>query len=174
MDLRIVFTKGPSEDAIGVRAGEREIARFNFPKKGPIPHDGVHLIVEQEMGFRRGFWGLIAAGAAPGDIQQMAKAGGHASASRAQTPSAEIVELLQAERLVECFEADLWGAPTDCETFRGVLAAGCAASFVPAPVLDDAKIAAIRARITVFASAWRAAAVGGRLELRFAVGESAQ
>ncbi|MEJ2410561.1 MAG: hypothetical protein P8Y48_14945 [Novosphingobium sp.] len=36
------------------------------------------------------------------------KACGHASASRAQVPDPAIVELPQAERPVECFEADFW------------------------------------------------------------------
>jgi hypothetical protein len=165
--LAVTFTKGRTADTIDVCSAGSERARFTFPKKGPVPHDSVHLIVEQEMGIRRGFWGLIAEGVAPGDIQEIAKAAGHASAARPLPARAEIVELLQAERLVECFEADLWSTPADFETFRGVFAAGCAASLVPALAIDDAKIAAIRARIAAFAKDWTVAPEGARFELRY-------
>lgn len=47
---------------------------------------------------------------------ELAKAAGHASASRARVPVNSIVELLQAERLVECFEAELWGGASDGDT----------------------------------------------------------
>ena len=168
-ELSIAFTKGEREDAVEVRSKERGPLRFSVHKKGPTPHDFVHLVVEQELGFARGFWGLIAAGVAPGEIQELAKAGGHASAKRAQEPHEEIVELLQAERLVECFEADSWGEPADFDSFRNVFAAACAASYVDAPALPDPKIGAVRARIAEFTKKWTAAPVGARFETSYSV-----
>lgn len=164
MPLKICITKGATHDAVEISGAGVSASRFEFPKKGPIPHDFVHLSVEQVLGFKRGFWGMIAEGVAPGDIQEIAKAGGHASASRAETPSAAIVELIQAERIVECFEADFWGAPADNETFREIASVACAHSFVPCPALADDAIAAIRARIAAFAKDWTAAPVGQRFE----------
>lgn len=165
--LGIELTKGEREDATIVTRADGSTARFTFPKKGPIPHDCVHLIVEEALGFSRGFWGMIADGAAPEEVQRIAKAGGHASATRAQTPDPSIVQLIQAERLVECFEADFWGAPADLDTFRSVAAAGCAASFVPAPPLTDEAITAIRERIAQFATDWIAAPVGATFHFIF-------
>lgn len=165
--LQVAIIKGASADDIEIARPTGQVVRFSFPKKGPIPHDSVHLIVEQALGLKRGFWGMVASGVDPGDIQEIAKAAGHASASRAKVPDASIVELLQAERLVECFEADLWGAPADGETFRGMVAAGCTASFVPPFVLADDTILAIRAEIEAFATEWIGAPLGARFDLRY-------
>lgn len=167
MSLTISLTKGATQDTVEIAGAGISASHFEFPKKGPIPHDFVHLAVEQTLGFKRGFWGMIAEGIAPGDIQEIAKAGGHASASRAEIPSAEIVELIQAERVVECFEADFWGAPADNETFREVASVACAHSFVPCPALDDDAIASIRARIAAFAKEWMAAPAGKRFDLKW-------
>ena len=98
----------------------------------PIPHDAVHFFVESELGISDGFWGLVAAGRHPEEVQDIAKAGGHASAGRAEVPDAAIVRMIQAERTVECFEADLWGGSKgDPQTFREAIYAGCAQSLVP-------------------------------------------
>lgn len=165
--IDVGITKGASADTVDVRRPAGEAVRFTFPKKGPIPHDSVHLIVEQALGLRRGFWGMVADGVDPGQIQDIAKAAGHASAKRAQIPDRSIVELIQAERLVECFEADLWGAPADCDTFRSVADAACAESFVPTPALSDDSILAIRDQIADFAKQWISAPVGTRFDLRY-------
>lgn len=165
--IDIAIVKGAKADAVEIRRPDGRRVEFTFPKKGPIPHDSVHLIVEQALALRRGFWGMVASGVAPGDIQDLAKAAGHASAKRAQVPDASIVELLQAERLVECFEADLWGAPADCDTFRGVAEAACFESYVPTPALSDDTILAIRDQVAAFANEWIAAPVGTRFDFTY-------
>lgn len=159
--LDVTITKRSRTDLIEIRRENGAIERYDFPKKGPIPHDAVHFFVEEALEFQHGFWGMVAMGVRPAEIQEIAKAAGHASAKRASKPDPRIVELLQAERIVECFEADFWGAPADPDTFRSVVHAACAASFVEAPpTLDDAIINAIRARIAAFAASWMAAAEG--------------
>ena len=101
--MRIAITKGASGDRIAVTRPDGSRADFGFPRKGPYPHDAFHFFVERELGLTRGFWGLIASGMAPDAVQELASAGGHASAKRAGTPDPAIIELVQAERLVECF-----------------------------------------------------------------------
>jgi hypothetical protein len=165
--VEVTLTKGAALDTVEVRRSGGAPMRFTFPKKGPIPHDYVHFVVEDVFGFARGFWGMVAEGVAPAEIQEIAKAGGHASASRAQIPAPEIVELIQAERLVECFEADLWGAPADGDTFRGVAAAACSQSHVSCPALGDDTIATARSRIAAFAKDWMAAPVGTQFGFRW-------
>ena len=159
--MRITITKGRSEDLI---AGIRDDgSRFGtrFPKKGPVPHDGVHLIVEQALGLRNAFWGMVAGGYHPDEIAAIAHAAGHASASRAQVPQAHIVELLQAERIVECFEADLWSGGTgDPASLVDLARTACDESFVPLPAMDTDRIKAIRERLAPFVATWMAAAAG--------------
>jgi hypothetical protein len=167
-EISIIVTKFVKDDRVVVRRAGSDDACFRFPKKGPIPHDVVHLFVEEALGLTRGFWGMVAEGVAPAAIQEIAKAAGHASARRATPPGSEIVELLQAERVVECFEADFWGAPANAMTFRGVVAVACESSHVKSPALDDATIDAIRARLAAFASAWMKAPVGEQFAFRYA------
>ena len=96
----------------------------------------MHVVVEEELNLKNAFWGMIAQGKHPEDIQKLAKEAGHASAKRAREPEPSIIELLQAERIVECFEAELWGAPADLETLQGIVDAACASSCVPAIKLE--------------------------------------
>jgi hypothetical protein len=165
--LEVTITKGMAQDSIVVRRGSEEAASFAFPKKGPIPHDYVHLVVEGAFGLRDGFWGMVSRGIPPQDIQEIAKAGGHASASRAVAPAPEIVELIQAERLVECFEADLWSGGADHETFRSIAAAACTQSFVPCPALADDTLDSVRANIAAFARACIAAPTGAHFSFNW-------
>ncbi|MEA1072621.1 hypothetical protein [Sphingomonas sp. LY160] len=152
--MRISITKGHVDDRIDIDRDDGTKAVTHFPKKGPIPHDYVHLAVECRLGLRDAFWGKIAGGADPDAIGLMAKAGGHASASRATKPDPAIVEMVQAERLVECFEADFWMGGGDNRALRDMAASGWIQSQVPDLSLDDAAIDAIRTDIAAFALRW--------------------
>jgi hypothetical protein len=165
--MEIAITKGQREDRIAITRADGSQVETVFPHKGPVPHDAVHLFVERTLGLRQAFWGMVAGGRHPEVIAGLAKAAGHASAKRAGVPDASIVELLQAERLVECFEADLWsGGAGDAATFIAVAESACAASHVPPPALSADLIARIREEIAMFARDWQAADPGhtARLE----------
>lgn len=162
--MEITITKGLTGDHIAIRRAAGGCIETSFPKKGPVPHDAVHFFVEQELGFARGFWGLVAEGHDPEELVELAKAGGHTSASRARVPDAGIVELLQAERLVECFEADLWSGGCDDAALMAMARTACESSFVPLPAsleqgaLDatgqQGALGRVRDAITVFACDW--------------------
>jgi hypothetical protein len=123
--------------------------------------------VERRLRFQHGFWGRIAGGTAPEEIAAIAKAGGHASSARAVRPAVEIIELLHAERLVECFEAEMWSECSDNATFRSILDAACSQSKIPRPRLSDEEIDDIRKELKDTQEAWRELAVGESLTLRF-------
>lgn len=163
MDIR--FTKGPQADIIAIVRDNGTTADFTFPKKGPVPHDVFHVIVESELGLARGFWGMIADGADPQAVGAIAAAGGHASAKRAGTPDPAIVELIQAERLVECFEAESWSQGADNDGIRLMAAAGWNASKVPPLELPDAALGRIRKRIAAFSQGWQVLTTGGTMAL---------
>jgi hypothetical protein len=160
--MRITITKGQAEDHIHIGRADGTGAETTFPKKGPVPHDAVHVIVERALGLRHGFWGMIADGIAPVEVQAIAKAAGHASASRADVPQSHIVELIQAERLVECFEAALWDGAVDPATFRDIARAACESSHVAQPPLDDDMIRAVDAEVRVLRDDWITAPVGAQ------------
>ncbi|UUR07636.1 hypothetical protein [Sphingomonas glaciei] len=88
--MRLTFTKGAGKaDGLLVEREGRTAERIECPKQGIIPHDMVHYGVESVVG--HGFLGLLAAGAPV----SFTTAGG--------------AEEEAAERLVECFQAELWG-----------------------------------------------------------------
>jgi len=163
--MEVRFTKGTDRDFIAARRTDGTVARISFPKKGAFPHDAVHLIVERRLGFEHGFWGRIAAGASPEEIAAIAKAAGHASSVRALEPAVAITELIHAERLVECFEAEMWSNSADHASFRGVFDAACSQSKVVNPRVSDQEISDIRAELRHSWKAWRELPVGGSLSL---------
>ena len=165
--MRITITKGASADKVAIDRADGSRADFAFPKKGPYPHDAYHFFVERELGMAAGFWGLVAGGMAPDGVQALALAGGHASAKRAGVPDAGLVQLIQAERLVECFEAASWGGGADNASILAMAEPGWAAGHVPPPEGVADKLDAIRAGLDPFLAAWSALAEGEALTLEW-------
>ena len=163
--MQITFTKGQREDWIAVVRADGSRAETRFPHKGPVPHDAVHLFVEAGLGLQHGFWGMVGGGLHPEELGNLAKAAGHASAKRARQPDASIVELLQAERLVEVFEADLWsGGQSDERALLDLGRTACAYSHIPLPDVPDGAVARIRSGIAHFGKDWLAAPIGHKIE----------
>jgi len=160
--VRITITKGKDEDRLDIQRQDGSSVTTSFPHKGPIPHDFVHYAVESEIGMHTGFWGLVAAGHHPEDIQEIAKAAGHASAKRAEVPDDRFVAVIQSERIVEAFEADHWsGGSGDPAGVIFMAEAGCVQSLIPLPpALDEAAVTRVRQRIADFASRWTTTAMG--------------
>ena len=164
--MRVTVTKtGGTSDAIVVRLNSgRELSAY-VNQKGPLPHDVTHWVVERTFGIENGFWGHVSKGNSFDDIAALTKAGGHASSQRASAPTEEIIGLLQAERLVECFEADLWSTLTEYSTFCQVLDAGCRESYVNRPEVSPAQIEQVRAELARLLADWKALPIGGALIL---------
>lgn len=163
--MQVTITKGCERDVIAVHRRDGSSATTRFPKKGPFPHDAVHLVVEAALNFTNGFWGRVANGMDPADVAALAKTGGHRSASRAEKVDTDIVELLQAERLVECFEAQLWSGVGDDSTLRDVLSAACAQTKVDTPVVSDLCLQNIRHELKDLVRQWHALTLGESLAL---------
>lgn len=164
MQITVAITREAREDCVVIHRADGKVGKFRFPAKGPLPHDGVHHVAESLLGLQAGFWGRVAAGQSPAEIQQFAHAGGHASAKRAIRPAPEIVEMIQAERLVECLEADAWsGGDGDLATFNEVYGAACSQSCVDPLPLDERSLAALRAGMKEMARQW----TGGSHRFRF-------
>lgn len=162
--MRIEIIKGHGrDDTLRVTRADGSTASAQVPKKGPLPHDAVHVIVESELGFADGFIGLIAAGQDPDAIAALASAMGHASARKAHVPDASIVQLIQAERLVECFEAEAWGGPAELDVLQSVADAAFADSLVPPIRLSADGVDRIRTRLDALKAEWPPLAPGASL-----------
>jgi len=158
--MEIAIIKGTASDHIAIRRADGSTVNTSFHKKGPVPHDAVHFFVESELDIADGFWGMVARGRHPEEIQGIAKAAGHPSATRPSAPDPSIVPIVQAERIVECFEADLWAGTSDPQTFRDVVKAGCEQSLVPDFPISDGAIDRIRRQIAELCVRWSALPIG--------------
>lgn len=171
-EMRIRIIKGVREDDLHVERADGTSLTSSFPHKGFVPHDAVHFHVELGLGIRDGFWGKVAAGHHPDQIAALAKAAGHASASRRRSPDADFVGAIEAERLVECFEADLWSGGTgDIDTFLATAEVACEHSFVPALPLTAQQIEQVRANLAAFRTQWQTLAIGQSADLEWPDGQ---
>lgn len=160
-DLEIKIYKHADHDQIEIKRPNMDPVATRFPHKSPVPHDIMHAIIETAFHLEHGFWGLIMSGMTPEEIAPMAKAKGHASASRPEVPDGDIVQLIHAERLVECFEADLWsGTKTELANLQSVFDAACQASKITPFILEDEKIAEVRNQIQRFQALWQQVTIG--------------
>ena len=145
--MRLTFTKrdGKYDDlSIERPAGAPETIRC--PKQGIIPHDMVHYAVESVL-THRGFLGLVGDGQGAG----FATTGGD---------SEEAIE-----RLVESFQAEMWGGRVSAEELLATYEHACdARGHSPVPVSAN-DIESIRNRLDELTVKWEAVRVNGSLVL---------
>lgn len=145
--MELVFTKLDGKyDALVVAQTGRERQRIACPKQGIIPHDMVHFAVESVLA-HRGFLSLLGLGQAAGFSMQCG-------------PAHECIE-----RLVEVFQAELWGERlTEGEFVRTYNHACPARSHASLPISND-EIALIHAKLEDLGQRWNALPVNGSLVL---------
>ena len=148
--MQITITKGERGDRIDASARRRQPRHYDLSAQGPDSARRRSLFRGVPNSACTADSGGLSLRAAPEQVQEIAKAGGHASASRGREPDPGIVETIQAERAVERFEADLWGgSSSDPDTFREAINAGCC------PVIGSrASSLAIRRSRLFAASSW--------------------
>lgn len=147
--MELTFTKrdGKYDDLVIRRAGiaDESVA---CPKQGIIPHDMVHYAVESIL-VQRGFLSLAKDGQSAGYATQ----GGD--------------EEEAIERLVETFQAELWGGRVPAAELIATYEHACAArGHAVSPVATD-DVEAIRLRLDDLSRRWAAVGVNEALVLRF-------
>jgi hypothetical protein len=157
--LKIEFTKQKDGSAIlrctradgsvSWQKQERKYAAF-FPL-----HDLTHYAVEAELGFERGFYGLIAEG---WDIAETT-----GKTARGSLPN----ETLEVEYLVSAFSAErASGTATTATEFNELAATFARANEMPQPrQLTEQELALVRSRFNDLAMQWRNLAPGSTLKL---------
>jgi len=118
-------------------------------------HDLTHYAVETELGFRRGFYGLIAEG------WEIAETTG--KTARGRLPN----ETLEVEYLVSAFSAErASGTATTATEFNDLAVTFASANEMTQPrELTDEDLARVRSRFNDLAMQWRSLAPGSTLEL---------
>jgi hypothetical protein len=99
-----------------------------MPRQGILPHDLIHYVVENTLGYRHGFLGEVAKGAAIDFAMQMS----HDVAQTAPSP-----ELTHAEAIVESLQAQLWSGAFDAAMFDEGVRSACLVRDCAPPVLAD-------------------------------------
>ncbi|PSN11772.1 hypothetical protein C7293_22990 [filamentous cyanobacterium CCT1] len=130
--------------------------RCPMPKQGILPHDLVHYVVESTLALRHGFYRLIAAGvgfptsAPPWDADQF--------------QIEDLTEALQAESLVECFQAEMWNGFQPSENFLEILEVTCQQRQVASPAqVTEENVQRVRSQLQHFTQTWDALSVGQTL-----------
>lgn len=88
-------------------------------RPGRIPHDIAHLVVESELGLRRGLWGVLAAGGIVQNARVISGRQPPLPAERAEAIVAPVRESLRAAEIVvrAVTELSLAGRPDDVAGF---------------------------------------------------------
>ncbi len=120
-------------------------------------HDLTHYAVETELGYRLGFYGLIAEG---WDIAETT-----GKTHRGALPN----EALEVEYLVSAFSAErASGDPATAEEFNQLAATFAQAKEMPEPRrLSDDELGRVRSAFNALATKWRALSQGETLKLNF-------
>jgi hypothetical protein len=137
--------------------------RCPMPKQGILPHDLIHYVVESSLELRHGFYGLIAAGVG------FPKAVPPWNADEFEID--DLTEALQAESLVECFQAELWDGYQEenaqiNRTFFAMLDIICQQRNVARPAqVTDAALQKVRLDLEQYTKMWSALPTGRSLHV---------
>ena len=144
--MRLTFTKGRGkhDDLVIERRGQPPES-IACPKQGIIPHDMVHYAVESVL-THRGFLSLVAEGQTVGFAT-----------------SGEDSEAI--ERLVETFQAEMWGGRVPAADLLATYEHACGARGHASAPVSAADVDAIRARLDELTARWADVPVSGSLTL---------
>jgi hypothetical protein len=157
--MRVRFTKGPvssKHDLLACTRPDGSETRGEMPRQGILPHDAIHFVVEQTLGWPDAFFGHIARGAEVGHVTTRM----HGE----KVDWAQAAQALQSESLVECLQAEQWGGAASPELFFQTLADTCRHRGVAAPTLTPEDLLRVRTALRTFGAAWRPLGPGASLE----------
>jgi len=146
--MRLTFTKrGGKHDDLSIERDGSPPEVLTCPKQGIIPHDMVHYAIESTLSHHHGFLGLVADGQA-------------AAFTTTGGDSEEAVE-----RLVEVFQAEMWGGRVPATDLIAAYEQACDARGHAASPVSPADVDAIRDRLDQLTTDWSQVPVNGSLIL---------
>jgi hypothetical protein len=147
--MELIFVKriGKFDELTIVREGV-DPETILCPKQGIIPHDMVHYAVESVLA-HRGFLSLVKDGSAA----EFATAGGDSEEAM--------------ERLVETFQAEMWGGQVSAAELIATYEHACGARGHRVAAISHDDVEAIRERLDEFTRQWSALAPNEALRFRF-------
>jgi hypothetical protein len=147
--VRLTFTKRSGKnDALAIEREGHEVETIACPKQGIIPHDMVHYAVESTLA-HHGFLSLVA----DGQSANFAAIGGDAEDA--------------IERLVETFQAELWGGRVPAAELVATYEHACRSRGHAVAPVSVADVEAVRARLDALAAEWAEVPTNGSISLEF-------
>lgn len=147
--MELTFVKRCDKfDELTIQREECASETIPCPKQGIIPHDMVHYAVESVL-THQGFLSLVEQGRA-------------AASATVGNESEEAIE-----RLVEVFQAEMWGERVSAAEFLAVYEHACEARGHHANPVSPSDIDAIRARLDKLKHQWADVGTNEALILRF-------
>ena len=143
--MKLIFTKRDGKyDDLAIERDGRPTETIQCPKQGIIPHDMVHYAIESTLA-HRGFLTMVA----EGEAASFTTTGGDAEEA--------------VERLVENFQAEMWGGRVPADELLASYELACDARGHPAAPVSVADVKAIRARLDDLSEKWAAVPLQGSL-----------
>jgi hypothetical protein len=160
--MRVMFVRTVgARDRVYVERADGSHASWDFPSYGDgLPHDLVHLIVEQRFGVAGGVWGRVAAGA---DLARINAAANRAGGKDKYRELGD--EVVLAEALANAPWTQLELAP-DAEALLARMREMAGPRALPASVTLDA-IARVRAELCELRERWVALVPKGALDFDY-------
>ena len=143
--MQLTFTKRDGKyDDLVIDRPDGSPETLQCPKQGIIPHDMVHYAIESTLA-HRGFLGLVA--------------GGEAAAFTTQGGDSEEA----IERLVETFQAEMWGGRVPAEDLLATYEHACESKGHPIVLVSVEDVQTIRIRLDELTESWNAVGVNQSL-----------
>jgi hypothetical protein len=160
--MLVRFSKNfpPAEaDALTCVRPDGSATTASLRRQGILPHEAIHFVVEDTLGWHDAFFGHIARG------ESLEKVAARLHGRSAQW--SKMTQALQSEALVECLEADQWGGASDPAAFAEKLVNACRRRGIPPPDITAEELDRVRVALREFGAAWRPLAPGASLERTF-------
>jgi hypothetical protein len=143
--MRLRFTKRDGKyDDLTIERSDGLPEAIRCPKQGIIPHDMVHYAVESALA-HRGFLSLVA----EGQNADFATTGGDSEDAM--------------ERLVESFQAEMWGGRVPADELLSTYEHACEARGHKSVPVSQADVESIRSRLDDLTERWAAVPLNGSL-----------
>ena len=156
----IRWTKGKDKHDTLACVREDGSRTWSALQDGFVLHDMIHYVVETTLGYKNGFYGLLAAG---WDIQSF----GRVDPKTGRKPAIPM-EAGQVEFIVGMLWREAGNGPEPHDDFFGLLDLACAGANVPTPKITPEALDRMRADIRGFRRRWQQLPAGGHIEVEFA------
>jgi hypothetical protein len=161
--VKIDFVRVGDRYFTEVERDDGALVRLRGPAAGAVPHDLVHYVVEDELGFDRGFWGKVGRGENVGKVEYLRAPSRKAKPLR-RPPTGKGGDIEAIVGLVTRISEQ---PRRDGESIREALRTSLAAAIRDRARLEPAAVERMCRRLDAVRSSWEKLPNGGRISFEF-------